>query len=202
MHESRSSADPPQASAAADSGDVCSSLLSRVAAGDVAAFEDLYRSQGAILLAVAMRVLHNRSLAEEVLQEVFADVWSDSSSYDSGRGSGRAWLTTMCRRRAIDRVRSVQAQQDRDYTEGVHVAHSEVPDASSTALDHVESARAATALRELPEDQARAIALAYYQELSHREVAERLGVPLGTVKTRIRDGMRRLRADLGVADGR
>lgn len=202
MHEPRSPADPPRVADATGGGDACGKLLRRIASGDVAAFEALYADQGSILLAVALRVLHNRSLAEEVLQEVFTAVWADCSGFDPDRGTGRAWLTTLCRRRAIDRVRAVQAQQDRDYTEGVHVAHSEVPDASSAALDHVESARAATALRELPEDQARAIALAYYQELSHREVAERLGVPLGTVKTRIRDGMRRLRADLGVADGR
>lgn len=202
MHESRSSADPPRVADATGGGDACGKLLRRIASGDVAAFEALYADQGSILLAVALRVLHNRSLAEEVLQEVFAAVWSDCSGFDPDRGTGRAWLTTMCRRRAIDRVRAVQAQQDRDYTEGVRAGHSEVPDASSTALDRVESARAATALRGLPEDQARAIALAYYQELSHREIAARLEVPLGTVKTRIRDGMRRLRADLGVADGR
>lgn len=200
MHESDSpvgKSRPPTEEAEAD---ICSALLRGVAAGDPDAFEQLYRQQGPILLAAIIRVVRNRSLAEEVLQDVFAEVWADCSRFDAAAGSGRGWLITICRRRAIDRVRSVQAQQNRDYTQGLKEAHASEPDVQHLALEHVESARAATALRELPKDQATAIALAYYQELTHAEIAAHLNVPLGTVKTRIRDGMKRLRAHLGVAD--
>lgn len=201
MHESDSRAKRTRPPFADADPDACGALLCGVAAGDPHAFEKLYRGQGPILLAAILRVVRNRSLAEEVLQDVFAEIWADCSRFDPDNGTGRGWLITICRRRAIDRVRSVQAQQDRDYTQGVKEAHASAEDVQRLALNHVESARAATALRELPKDQATAIALAYYQELTHAEIAAHLDVPLGTVKTRIRDGMKRLRAHLGVADG-
>ncbi|PRZ17549.1 sigma-70 family RNA polymerase sigma factor [Nesterenkonia sandarakina] len=179
--------------------DPCGALLLKIQQGDEQAFEQLYRDQSSILLATALRVLRNRSLAEEVLQEIFTEVWVNCHSYRAQAGSGRAWLTTMCRRRAIDRVRAVQAQQNRDFTQGVKEAHVLEPDVQDTVLTQVEAARAQTALQTLPEEQATAIAMAYYQELSHSEIARRLDVPLGTVKSRIRDGMRRLRAQLGGA---
>lgn len=179
--------------------DPCGDLLLKIQQGDEQAFEQLYREQSSILLATALRVLRNRSLAEEVLQEIFTEVWVNCHSYRTQAGSGRAWLTTMCRRRAIDRVRAVQAQQNRDFTQGVKEAHVLEPDVQDTVLTQVEAARAQTALQTLPEEQATAIAMAYYQELSHSEIAQRLDVPLGTVKSRIRDGMRRLRAQLGGA---
>lgn len=181
------------------SADPCGDLLLRIQQGDERAFEQLYRDQGSILLATALRVLRNRSLAEEVLQEIFTEVWINAKSYRPNAGSGRAWLTTMCRRRAIDRVRAVQAQQNRDFTQGVKQAHEHEPDVQDSVLTQVEADRARTALQRLPEEQATAIAMAYYQELSHSEIATRLDVPRGTVKSRIRDGMRRLRAQLGGA---
>ncbi len=181
------------------SSDSCRELLLRIQRGDEQAFEQLYREQSSILLATALRVLRNRSLAEEVLQEIFTEVWVNCHSYRPQAGSGRAWLTTICRRRAIDRVRAVQAQQNRDFTQGVKEAHAYEPDVQDSVLTQVEADRAQTALRALPEDQATAIAMAYYQELSHSEISRRLEVPLGTVKSRIRDGMQRLRAQLGGA---
>ena len=151
------------------------------------------------MLAAVLRIVRNRSLAEEVLQDVFTDVWRRCSAFDPLRGTGRAWLMTMCRRRAIDRVRSVQAQQDRDFAEGVKEAHQESSDLGDDVVEHLEAARAATALKALPARQAEAIALAYYHDLSHAEIARRLDVPLGTIKSRIRDGMRQLRVQLEVA---
>lgn len=179
--------------------DPCGKILIRIQRGDDGAFEELYRGQGTILLAAVLRIVRNRSLAEEVLQDVFTDVWRSSSSFDPQRGTGRAWLMTMCRRRAIDRVRSVQAQQNRDFAEGVKEAHQQSPDLGEDVVEHVEAARAATALKNLPAHQAEAIALAYYHDLSHAEIARRLGVPLGTIKSRIRDGMRQLRVHMEVA---
>lgn len=184
------------------SGDTCGELLLRVKNGDERAFEQLYRHHASIFLATILRVVRNRSLAEEVLQEVFTEVWTNPSRFSPQAGTGRAWLTTMCRRRAVDKVRSVQAQQDRDFAEGSRHARDVEPDIQTEALNHAEYARVATVLQKLPAEQATAIAMAYYQELSHSEIATTLDVPLGTIKSRIRDGMARLRAHLGVADGR
>ncbi|MGQ7787837.1 sigma-70 family RNA polymerase sigma factor [Nesterenkonia sp. PF2B19] len=180
--------------------DPCGELLVRTASGDAQAFEELFRGQGSVLLAVILRIVRSRALAEEILQDVFAEVWEDCSRFDPGRGSGRAWLITVSRRRAIDRVRSVSAQRERDTAHGEGQLRQESPDVQYEALENIESARAARAVQGLPEDQARAIALAYYHGMTHVEIADHLGVPLGTVKTRIRDGMRRLRTSLGVTD--
>lgn len=188
------------AGAQPDAADACGELLARIQRSDERAFEELYRQHAAILMATILRVVRNRSLAEEVLQEVFVEVWTNCRSFHRDKGSGRAWLTTMCRRRAIDRVRSVQAQQNRDFTEGIKQVHEVEPDIQTEALNQAEAARVHTALRDLPSDQAAAIAMAYYQELSHREIASALDAPLGTIKSRIRDGMKRLRALLEVAD--
>lgn len=182
--------------------DACGALLVRIQHHDEQAFETLYRQHGNILLASILRLVRNRSLAEEVLQDVFFEVWTRAESFRPDAGSGRAWLTTMCRRRAIDRVRSVQAQQNRDFTEGVKHAHEVEPDIQTEALNNVESIRLNTALRALPTDQATAIAMAYYQDLSHSEIAKALDTPLGTIKSRIRDGMKRLRTQLEVNDAR
>lgn len=182
--------------------DVCGSLLLRIQQGDEGAFESLYREQAGILLATILRLVRNRSLAEEVLQEVFLEVWTKSKTFDPEYGTGRAWLTTMCRRRAVDRIRSVQRQQDRDFTAGVKEVYELEPDIQAQVLDHVEAVRLNTALRQLPAEQATAIAMAYYQDLTHSQIAAVLDTPLGTIKTRIRDGMKRLRAHLEVNDAR
>lgn len=184
------------------SSDPCGALLLRIQRQDEQAFEALYRRHASVLMATALRVVRNRSIAEEVLQEVFVEVWTNCGAYRPDAGSGRAWLTTMCRRRAIDRVRSVQAQQNRDFTEGVKQVHEVEPDIQTEVLSHLESVRLNTELRKLPAEQATAIAMAYYQDLSHSEIASALDTPLGTIKSRIRDGMSRLRALLGVDDAR
>lgn len=192
----------PDSGQSETSGDACAALLVRIQHHDEQAFETLYREQSSILLATILRLVRNRSLAEEVLQEVFLEVWTRAESFRPDAGSGRAWLITMCRRRAIDRIRSVQAQQNRDFTEGLKSAHGTEPDTQTEVLRQVEAVRLNTALRQLPAEQATAIAMAYYQDLSHRQIASVLDTPLGTIKSRIRDGMRRLRAHLEVNDAR
>lgn len=182
--------------------DVCGELLLRIRHRDEKAFESLYREQAGILLATILRLVRNRSLAEEVLQEVFLEVWTKSEGFRPDAGTGRSWLITICRRRAVDRIRSVQAQQDRDFSAGVKEVYDVEPDVQTHVLDQVEAVRMNTALKQLPTEQATAIAMAYYQDLSHSQIATELQAPLGTIKSRIRDGMKRLRAHLEVNDAR
>ena len=147
-------------------------------------------------MAVILRIVRSQSLAEEVLQECFTEVWTRCSGFDPQRGTGRAWLITLCRRRAIDCVRSVQAQQDRDYADGLRTSAEEGEQVEQTVIDRSESDRIATALKILPPDQAQPIVMAFYQGLTHAEISENLTVPLGTIKSRIRDGMKKLREEL------
>lgn len=176
--------------------DPSSDLLLRIATGERAAFEELFLTQSRILLAVILRIVRNRSLAEEVLQECFTEVWTRCSSFDPDRGSGRAWLTTLCRRRAIDCVRSVQAQQDRDFADGLRSSTGTGEQVEQTVIDRSDSDRTMTALKILPDDQARPIVMAFYHGLTHAQISENLKVPLGTIKSRIRDGMKKLREEL------
>ncbi|MDN5807631.1 MAG: sigma-70 family RNA polymerase sigma factor [Brevibacterium sp.] len=176
--------------------DPCGDQLVRIANGSTGAFEELFAAQSRILMAVILRIVKSRSLAEEVLQECFTEVWTRCSGFDSDRGTGRAWLITLCRRRAIDCVRSVQAQQDRDFADGLRASAGAGEQVEQTVIDKSESDRTVTALKILPEDQSRPIVMAFYQGLTHAEISESLRVPLGTIKTRIRDGMKKLREEL------
>ena len=177
-------------------GDPCGDVLLRIATGDTAAFEELFVAQSRILMAVILRIVRSRSLAEEVLQECFTEVWTRCAGFDPERGTGRAWLITLCRRRAIDCVRSVQAQQDRDFADGLRASAGEGEQVEQTVIERTESDRTATALKILPEEQARPIVMAFYQGLTHTQISENLKVPLGTIKSRIRDGMKKLREEL------
>lgn len=185
-----------RSAAVAEPSDPCGQLLLRVARGDRTAFETLFVSQSAVLMAVIVRIVMSRSLAEEVLQECFAEVWARAGSFDPHRGTGRAWLVTMARRRAIDCVRSVQASRDRDVADGLRSAAVPGEEVEQAVIDRAESDRTVAALRLLPDDQARPIVMAFYQGLTHVQISERLGVPLGTIKSRIRDGMKKLRTEL------
>ncbi|GAA1860176.1 sigma-70 family RNA polymerase sigma factor [Brevibacterium marinum] len=189
--DQRASDDPQPASA-----DPSGSLLVRIARGDAAAFEELFVSQSRILMAVILRIVKSRSLAEEVLQECFTEVWTHCKGYDPDRGTGRAWLVTLCRRRAIDCVRSVAAQQNRDFADGLRSTAESGEQVEQTVIERTESDRTVTALKILPEEQARPIVMAFYQGLTHAQISEGLEVPLGTIKSRIRDGMKKLREEL------
>lgn len=185
-----------RASAQGGDGDRCADLLVRISTVDEAAFELLFREYGAVMLAAIVRIVRDRSLGEEILQDCFTEIWRRASSFDATRGTGRGWIITLCRRRAIDRVRAVQSQRDRDWTQGVGQLTTVGEPAEDTAVARDEAVRTVSALRELGEPHASTIALAYFQDMSHAQISQQMEVPLGTVKSRIRDGMTKLRTML------
>jgi RNA polymerase sigma-70 factor, ECF subfamily len=174
-------------------------LLVRVAAGDQAAFGELYDRLAPRLFGLVRRLLIDHSQAEEVAQEVFLEIWQSAALFDPNKGSATTWALTMARRRAIDRIRSAQSSRNRDTRVGIRDIEPEYDEVSEAVELRVEHERVEKAMQSLSAVQREAIALAYYGGCTHAEVAERLGVPVGTVKTRLRDGMIRLREALGVA---
>jgi RNA polymerase sigma-70 factor (ECF subfamily) len=175
-------------------------LLARVARGDRAAFSQLYDQSSTLLFSLAFRILGDRDATADLLQDVYLEVWRKRVSYDAGRGSPMAWLVTMTRSRAVDRLRS-RAAKGHGVTDPIDNAPAaQLPDGNSSPLDasagNETKALVGKALAELPEAQRKAIELAFYQGLSHSEIAAKLNEPLGTVKTRIKLGMDKLRTML------
>jgi RNA polymerase sigma-70 factor (ECF subfamily) len=173
-------------------------LLRRVADGDQGAFARLYDMLSPRVFGLILRVLVDRSQSEEVLQEVFLEVWQSADRFAPNRGQGRSWILTIAHRRAVDRVRASQASTDRDVRAGfrdLDVAHDGV--AEQVEL-RIEGEKVAHALATLPEVQKEALTLAYYGGYSQSEIAALVGAPLGTIKTRMRDGLSRLRVEMGV----
>jgi len=175
-------------------------LLARVATGDQQAFAELYDWSSSLLFTLALRILGDREEAAEVLQEVYLEVWRKVVRYNPARGSPTAWLVTMTRSRALDRLRS-RAARGYGMTDSIQNRPlADLPDGNPSPLqasaDLELRALVEKALVELPEAQREALELAYYQGLSHTEIAARLNEPLGTVKTRIQLGMSKLRAAL------
>ncbi len=174
-------------------------LVSRVARGDEAAFADLYDLVAPRVHAVVLRVVRDPSLAEEVTQEVLVELWRLAPRFDPGRGTVRAWAATVAHRRAVDRVRATQAARDRDRRDAVASAPAPVLDEVAEIVeDRVERERVVRALDKLTSPQRESIELAYWSGYTYREVAAVLDVPEGTIKTRIRDGLIRLRDELEV----
>jgi RNA polymerase sigma-70 factor (ECF subfamily) len=174
-------------------------LLARVARGDQAAFSELYDMLAPRVLGLIRRVLIDSAQSEEVAQEVFLEIWQTATRYEEGRGAATSWMMTIAHRRAIDRVRASQAGRDRDVKIGIRdidTAYDQVAEQAEISIEHE---KVKTALTRLTELQRQAVTLAYYGGYSQSEVADILSVPLGTVKTRLRDGMIRLRDELGVA---
>ena len=171
------------------------SCLRRIASGDQAAAAHLYDRHARPLYSLILRILENETEAEDVLQDAFAQAFRQAARYDSRRGAVAAWLLTIARSRAIDRLRArrtrVEARTGEIQT--LDEMPDAQPDAASTMLDEERSRLVRQALGELPLLQRMAIELAYYEGLSHSEIAERLEQPLGTVKTRIRLGLLKLR---------
>jgi RNA polymerase sigma-70 factor (ECF subfamily) len=174
-------------------------LLARVAEGDQVAFSQLYDQTSGRVLGLVRRLLKDHAQSEEVTQEIFLEVWQNAQRYDPAKGSATTWILTMSHRRAVDRIRSSQSTRDRDTRIGLRDMETAYDSVSESVEITVEHERVGQALQRLTELQRQAVTLAYYGGYSHSEVAEMLKVPIGTVKTRLRDGMIRLRDELGVA---
>ena len=174
-------------------------LLGQVAEGNQAAFGQLYDQCANRVLGLVRRLLKDSAQSEEVTQEIFLEVWQNAKRYDPAKGSATTWILTMSHRRAVDRIRSSQSTRDRDTRIGFRDMETEYDSVSESVEIRVEHERVGQALLRLTELQRQAVTLAYYGGYSHSEVAEMLKVPIGTVKTRLRDGMIRLRDELGVA---
>ncbi|WFE53232.1 ECF RNA polymerase sigma factor SigK [Micromonospora sp. WMMD1155] len=173
-------------------------LLSRVARGDEAAFATLYDGMAGRVLGLARRVVRDPAQAEEVTQEVMVEVWRTAGRFDAGRGSASAWILTMAHRRAVDRVRSEQARTNRTQQVAAtetHVPYDEVVEDVTARLEREQVRRC---LGRLTPVQRESVTLAYYGGHTYREVAEKLQTPLPTVKTRMRDGLIRMRDCLGI----
>jgi RNA polymerase sigma-70 factor, ECF subfamily len=173
-------------------------LLAQVAEGDQAAFGSLYDQTSPRVLGLVRRLLKDHAQSEEVTQEIFLEVWQNAKRYDPAKGSATTWILTMAHRRAVDRIRSSQSTRDRDTKIGLRDIETEYDSVSESVEITIEHLRVGQALQRLTELQRQAVTLAYYGGYSHSEVAEMLKVPIGTVKTRLRDGMIRLRDELGV----
>lgn len=163
-------------------------LLDRLAAGDHAALGEVYDRYAGLVNGLALRILRNTAEAEEVIQEVFLQIWRQAVRFDPARGSAEAWICTIARTRALDRLRRRTSRRE----ESVEA----IPGASDTPKT-VEAIAVHKALDTLSADQRTALELAYFEGLTQSEIAARLGEPLGTVKTRIRTAMIRLRDVLG-----
>jgi len=174
-------------------------LLSLVAQGDQAAFAKLYDQMAPRVLGLVRRLLRDHAQSEEVTQEIFLEIWQNATRYDSSKGGASTWIMTMSHRRAVDRVRASQSSRDRDTRIGIRDYDADYDNVSETVQTRIEHERVEKAMQRLTELQRQAVSLAYYGGYSHSEVANLLSVPIGTVKTRLRDGMIRLRDELGVA---
>jgi len=172
-------------------------LVRRSAGGDETAFAALYDATSARVYGLAIRITRSPELAAEVVQEVYFMAWEQSERFQSSRGSVLGWLCTMAHRRAVDRVRQVVSERDREQT----YEDQRPKSAADQTWEEVEQSMAAQEVRDglgtLTPLQRQAVALAYYDGCTHQEVARQLDIPLGTAKARIRDGLNSLRSALG-----
>lgn len=168
-------------------------LIAQVAQGDQSCFADLYDAVAPRVHGLARRVVRNPTLAEEVTQEVFLQVWREASRFDPDKGSALAWLLTITHRRAVDRVRSEQAQSDRLLRYESQQSATPYDSTVEQVTLRSEATRVRRALEVVGEPHRSTLELVYLDGLTHSEVAARTGVPLGTAKTRIRDGVRKVR---------
>lgn len=179
-------------------GTALAALLQRSARGDERAFAELYDLTARRVHGLVLRVVRDPAQAEEVTQEVYLQAWRTSARYDEAKGSAMSWLMTLAHRRAVDRVRAAEAasRQDTTYHQRTQVVpHDTTAEAAETSI---EARRVRTALTELTTVQREALELAYFGGYTHTEVATMLDLPVGTAKTRIRDGLIRLRDAMGV----
>jgi RNA polymerase sigma-70 factor, ECF subfamily len=178
-------------------------LVRRIGGGDEEAFRSLFAAYGSPAMALAARVVRQRHLAEEIVQEAFLSLWLTPEIYDESRGSVKAWLMTMVHHRAVDAVRREEAQRRRsdDLVAGFREASSDPSeDVVEAVAAPAERAAVREALASLPPEQRAVLELMYFDGLSQPQVAEKTGAPLGTVKSRALLGMRRMRSELARLD--
>jgi len=177
-------------------------LIRQIASGDQDALGSLYDSTNRAVFGLIVRVLNDPSAAEEVVLEVYTQVWRQAANYDPRRGTPSAWLLTIARSRAIDRFRATdQTRRRQEPLSTVETARSDDADPEESASEAERRELVRGALESLPPEQREVIELAYFSGLSHSEIAARCSLPLGTVKTRTRLAMVRLRAALGSLSG-
>jgi RNA polymerase sigma-70 factor (ECF subfamily) len=173
-------------------------LLRRSARGDEASFATLYDATSPRVYGLVLRVVRDPAQAEEVTQEAYLEIWRTASRFDASRGNALSWLMTIAHRKSVDRVRSAEAATRRDATyhrESIPVDRDVTVEAATASI---EAGRVRQALNTLTLSQREALELAYFGGYTHTEVASMLELPLGTAKTRIRDGLIRLRDAMGV----
>ncbi|GIG53307.1 RNA polymerase sigma factor SigK [Demequina activiva] len=174
-------------------------LLERTARGDGGAYEQLYGLVAGSVFGLALRIVRDRDMAEDIAQEALVEVWHRAARFDAGLGSARSWILTIAHRRAVDRVRSEQAHTTRMHTHGVReeAAPAEQDSVVDTLYQEWEASRVRAGMQALTERQREALELCYFKGFTHREAAQALDVPLGTAKARIRDGLIKLRDAMG-----
>jgi RNA polymerase sigma-70 factor (ECF subfamily) len=166
-------------------------LIARIRAGEQQAMSELYDRYSSVVYGVALRVLQDAAAAEDILQDIFLQLWRKPDAFDSSRGSLGAWLAVIARHRSIDRLR--QRRPETDLEDVVIAGGTDLRDETERSLV-IEKVR--SVLGEMNQDQRTALELAYFQGLTHTEIAEKTGEPLGTIKTRIRSGLQMLRTKL------
>jgi RNA polymerase sigma-70 factor (ECF subfamily) len=171
-------------------------LLLLVAGGDRAAFAALYDLASARVHGIVRRVLVDQAQSEEVTQDVFLEIWQHASRFDPEVGHAVGWILTIAHRKAVDRVRASQASRNRDLKIGIRDMPREFDHVAEEVEITVEHSRARSALANITELQRQVVTLAYFDGLSQNEIAEKLNVKVGTVKTRLRDGLMRLRIEM------
>lgn len=179
-------------------GPTAEQLLAEVAKGDERAFEQLYDLVAAALFGLVQRVVRDTAQSEEVAQEVLVEVWRHATQYRQDRGSALTWVLTLAHRRAVDRVRSAQATSDREHRAATRDHARPFDEVSETVTSRWEQQQVRRCLSTLTEIQRESVLLTYYRGYTYREAAGLLSAPASTVKTRLRDGLIRLRDCLGV----
>jgi len=173
-------------------------LMQRLQCGDDDAFAALYDQLAGVVFGTVKRVLRDAAMSEEVTQEVFVELWRTAARFDPERASVSTWAITLARRRAVDRVRREQSQRDRIERSAAQRAP-EGDTTDDTVVASIEAERVVRAVAELPDEQRVVIEMAFIDGDSHADIAERLGLPLGTVKGRVRLGLKKLGGKLGAA---
>lgn len=176
-------------------------LLVSVGAGDQHAFSRLYDELAPNVLGLATHILRDSAQAEEVTQEVFVELWQNAAKFDPARGSAKSWVLRLAKLRAIDRLRSWRSAQARDQEDFLQQQTTWVAPAEDEAAQRLESEALQELIDSIGEPHRSALMLAYFGELTHKEIADATGVALGTAKTRVRDGLNKLRQAVQVKGG-